>query len=94
MTRQFLGAGLVRSRGTKLPFASRHRRGDHGWEGPKSLDGLDPPDEDDAFDYDAFVEEEFGAGGRRFSGRELFWWLVALATLIAFVWLAVGGTFF
>ena len=49
------------------------------WSQDEVYDGLDIPEED--FDYDAFVEEEFG-GGRRRTGWQKVWWLTAAVLLI------------
>ncbi len=58
---------------------------DGRWEDSETYDGLDLSDD---FDYDEFVEKEFGKGSRK-SGKELFWWMVAIITLIAFLFLAL-----
>ena len=59
------------------------RREAHGWSRPEAEDG---------FDYDRFVEEEFGdpASPLRRSPRELFWWIVAVFVLAAFVLFILG----
>ena len=54
-----------------------------GWkEDAYSGDALDLPEEE--FDYDKFVDEEFGSGARK-TGVQWWWWLVAVIVLIAFV---------
>jgi predicted nucleic acid-binding Zn ribbon protein len=53
--------------------------------------GLDLPDED--FDYDKFVEEEFGEPRKR-KGKEFFWWIVALILLIVISALTFYGMLF
>lgn len=59
------------------------------WQESESYDGVDLPDED--FDYEQFIREEFGEDTpRRLSGKQLFWWIVAAITLIAFVMLSFG----
>lgn len=61
------------------------------WEQDEHLDGLDlDAPEDDPFDYDAFVREEFG-GGARPAGIHPIWWITAIVLLIA---LAVVRFFF
>jgi hypothetical protein len=61
----------------------RTRRAPKPWEQDESHDGLDLDlPEDDTFDYDKFVSEEFGGPGRR-SGREWLWWVTALILLAA-----------
>ena len=39
--------------------------------------------EDDTFDYDSFIADEFGGPPRK-TRKEWFWWGVAVVTLIAF----------
>lgn len=59
-----------------------------GWrEG--ALDEDDLPDDD--FDYDRFVEEEFGGGATR--RPNLLWWITAVVLLIAFALWALSGAF-
>lgn len=53
------------------------------WEQDEAYDGVDLPG-DDEFDYQAFLDEEFG-GGRKKSKREWLWWGTALVLLIALV---------
>ena len=59
-----------------------------GWRAEAAYDGLDLPDEaDEVFDYDAFVEKEFGSAGERRIGEGRWgrlWWWVAVALLVAF----------
>lgn len=60
-----------------------------GWSGEADYDGLDLPDDD--FDYDEYLQREFGADsqGRR---RSLpWWWLVAVVLLIVLVIQALLG---
>ena len=61
------------------------------WEEEPSHDGLnlDLP-EDDTFDYQSFIEDEFG-GGRKPRGRALFWCVTAIFLLVA---LALSRFFF
>lgn len=58
------------------------------WEQDESMDGLDLPDDD--FDYDAFVEREFGDKPHRRIGIKWYWWLTAAVVLGAFAWLVFG----
>ncbi|MDF1659153.1 MAG: hypothetical protein P1U58_16165 [Verrucomicrobiales bacterium] len=58
------------------------------WADAEHYDGLNLPGEDD-FDYDDFVEREFGSGSGKKSGKELFWWIVAIIVLIAFTLLVL-----
>ncbi len=57
-----------------------------GWSERARLDGLGLPDEE--FDYEGFVREEFG-GERRRTWMGWFWWAVAVAVLVVFVWFFV-----
>lgn len=55
-----------------------------GWSEEARVGGVDLPDED--FDYDDFVQREFG--GKKSPvprGLHWFWWLVALGVLAALV---------
>jgi len=64
-------------------LACRECGADHrsGWRlDADGADGLDLPDED--FDYDGFVEGEFG-GGRRPAGIHPVWWITAIIVLAA-----------
>lgn len=54
-----------------------------GWSEQAKYDALDLPD--DAFNYDAFVQREFGSQNRRPAGRRLFWWVAALLVLALFI---------
>jgi hypothetical protein len=62
-----------------------------GWSGEDEGGGLNLPDED--FDYDAFLEREFGAGRdekRIGEGRfAKMWWWAGVVLLVAFagMWL-------
>ena len=61
-----------------------------GWDDPLGDEGLDLPDADD-FDYDAYVEREFGtAHPKRTHGRRWLWPVVALVLVGAFLWFAFG----
>ena len=54
-----------------------------GWSDDAHVGGLDLPDE--KFDYDEFVQNEFGGARVKPRGLHWFWWLVALLLLIAVV---------
>ena len=58
-----------------------------GWLDEAQTDQVDLPDEN--FDYDDFVAREFGKPKPVPRGIHWFWWLVAIALVIAFVWAAV-----
>jgi len=57
------------------------------WSQDEVYDGLDLPEED--FDYEAFLEEEFGSGKRK-SRLHRVWWLTAVVLLVA---MAAGWAF-
>jgi len=54
-----------------------------GWSDAASADALDLPDEN--FDYDEFVEREFG--GKKPVPRRMgwFWWVIAVVILLVFL---------
>jgi hypothetical protein len=52
------------------------------WEQDETYDGIDLPDGED-FDYESFLEEEFGDGRRKKSPREWLWWGTALGLVLA-----------
>ena len=59
-----------------------------GWSDQARADGLDLPD--DNFNYDDFVQREFGKEGPVPHGIHWAWWLVAIAVVIAFVLLFIS----
>ena len=59
------------------------------WEQDEIHDGLDLDlPEDDPFDYDEFIDEEFG-GGRKKSGKEILWLVTAIVLLAALFYVFV-----
>lgn len=58
------------------------------WVEAGTYDGVDFPDDGD-FDHEDFVAREFGSVASRKSGKELFWWIVAIIVLIAFTLLVL-----
>ena len=54
-----------------------------GWSDEAQAQSLDLPDEE--FNYDEFVQREFGK--RKPSPKKTFWWLVAVALLIGSLFL-------
>ena len=58
-----------------------------GWSEDAHRENLGLPDEN--FDYDEFVQQEFGGGKPVPRGLHWFWWLVAVLVLVAiiFFWL-------
>ncbi len=59
-----------------------------GWSEEARGSGLDLPEE--KFDYDDFVEREFGRQGPVPRGIRWYWWLLALAVLAAALVLWLG----
>jgi hypothetical protein len=53
-----------------------------GWSEDAAADGLDIPDDEEEFNYDRFVEEEFG-GGPKPRGVGKMWAIAALILLLA-----------
>jgi hypothetical protein len=58
-----------------------------GWSEKARTDGLDLPDEN--FNYDEFVQHEFGGKSQKPRGVSWFWWLVALLLLAAIVFVGL-----
>lgn len=54
-----------------------------GWSDGAHCERLGIPDPDEAFDYGAFVQREFGPGEKRRGGFKLVWTLTAVVLLIA-----------
>lgn len=67
-----------------------------GWKPEADYDGLDLPDPDEVFDYQGFLEKEFGGEAENTIGeskwRRLWWW-VAVALLAALGLGMLGGLF-
>ena len=57
-----------------------------GWRNDSYSDGISLPDDPDDFEYDRFVEEEFGKGGTRRTIASTWWWAAAVL-LVVTVWL-------
>lgn len=62
-----------------------------GWrEDADDADGLGLDDDD--FDYDDFVQREFGGGSPRPRGIQPIWWVTAVVLLLAFLlWAVFAG---
>jgi hypothetical protein len=54
-----------------------------GWSDKAYADNLGLPEEE--FDYDEFVQQEFGPDKAKPSGIGWFWWVVAILVIIAFL---------
>jgi uncharacterized membrane protein YvbJ len=53
-----------------------------GWSDETHADGLDLPEEN--FDYDEFVDREFGNKKAVPHGIKPFWWIIAIILLLVF----------
>jgi hypothetical protein len=54
-----------------------------GWSEAASANGLDLPEQD--FDYEDFIQREFGGKRAVPRGIHWFWWIIALLVVVAFV---------
>ena len=54
-----------------------------GWSGQAESSGLNLPEED--FDYQKFIEGEFGGTPKK-SSMQWVWWLAALLAFLAMLW--------
>lgn len=63
--------------GRKKRKMARRKR---SWEQDSAYDGLDLPNED--FDYEDYVEREFGSKPHRKVGLAWYWWLTGVALLV------------
>lgn len=52
-----------------------------GWSEDARYEGLDLPDQN--FNYEEFVQDEFGGESPKPRGLNWFWWVVALLLLVA-----------
>jgi uncharacterized membrane protein YvbJ len=59
-----------------------------GWSESAAANGLGLPDEE--FNYQRFLEEEFGETRTRPSRRHWLWWGVALAVVVALLLMVLG----
>jgi hypothetical protein len=60
-----------------------------GWrEGAEIHDGLNLPDDEEEFDYDEFLQKEFGSSPKP-EGVKTVWWVTAIVLIL----LAVAGVF-
>jgi hypothetical protein len=60
-----------------------------GWN-EDNTDGLGLPDEN--FNYDEFVQKEFGNGEKK-SGRNRFWWIIGILILLTLLILEFSSFF-
>lgn len=82
-------------------LACRECGADHnsGWrEDAHTYDALDLPgdDGDDDFNYDEFIEKEFGSkpGSLKPAGLPLHWWITGILLFLALLWLYLGSALF
>ena len=59
-----------------------------GWSETARTDGLGLPEE--SFDYEDFVQREFGQQKVVPRGIRWYWWVVAVLLLVAFAWWVAG----
>ena len=55
------------------------------WESDSTYDGLGLPDE--GFDYEDFIEREFGDKPHRRIGIAWYWWVTAVVLLVGMTWM-------
>jgi hypothetical protein len=60
-----------------------------GWSGGSDHDGLDLPDDD--FNYDEFLQREFGQDNEGRRAPVSWWWIVAVILFIVILLQAIGG---
>jgi hypothetical protein len=61
------------------------------WEQGEHMDGVDiDVPEDDTFDYDQYIDEEFGDGARTHNFHPVF---IVAAAIFLLIWLATCGFF-
>jgi hypothetical protein len=70
---------------------ARKKSEKRSWQQDRTYDGLDLPDED--FDYDDFVEREFGRKPHRKIGVRWYWWCLGLGLVLLWLWWAAFGRF-
>ena len=63
-----------------------------GWNEPSGTEGLDLPDDDD-FNYDEYLEKEFGRPNSKSARRRGVWIAVALLIVAALLWASWGWLF-
>ena len=61
------------------------------WEQEASSDGLDIPEE--PFDYEEFVQREFGTKSRPHRSVKWYWWATAAGLAVLLAWAVVAGLF-
>ena len=57
------------------------------WEQDSTYDGLGLPDDD--FDYEDYVEREFGGKPHKRIGIAWYWWLTAVALIGVMLWITL-----
>ncbi|MGC1479903.1 MAG: zinc ribbon domain-containing protein [Chthoniobacterales bacterium] len=62
-----------------------------GWREDADEVGADLGLDDDEFDYDEFVQREFG-GGTKPKGISPVWWVTAIVLLVAFALFVIAST--
>jgi hypothetical protein len=59
------------------------------WKPKHSTDGANLSDDD--FDYEDFIEREFGRKPHRKTGLKWYWWILAVLTLIGMIYRVSKG---
>lgn len=77
-----------RSRKKRVSAAPKKR----SWDQDSMSDGVDIPDED--FDYDEFVQREFGNTPHKQIGIKWYWWATAVALAVSILVLLMLGVWF
>lgn len=72
-----------RTRKRRKVSAREGKSAPRSWEQDPEYDGLDLPDDD--FDYDDFVQREFGGRGKPGLPVKWYWWVTAVVILILIV---------
>lgn len=73
----------------KVARRKRKAKARKSWEQDSAYDGLDLPGE--GYDYEEFVEREFGDKPHEQVGIAWYWWLTAVGLLGVFGWWVFGG---
>lgn len=67
----------------------KRRKKKRSWEQDSAQDGLDLPSND--YDYEDFVEREFGSKPHRKIGITWYWWLTAIVVLAIFTFILISA---
>ena len=79
------GSVISQTNGVRAPGSTKATGSDHNsgwWEDAESYDGVSLPDEN--FNYDEFIEEEFGSSPKPVAVKTV-WWVTAILVLVVLV---------